>query len=50
MPGFLEIESLGRLESVVPGGCARLMERWSIHKANPSEDENDINNQLKGIF
>ena len=50
MPGFLEIESLGRLESVAPGGCAGLRECWSIHKANPSEDENDIDNQLKGIL
>ncbi len=50
MPGFLEIESLGRLESVAPGDCARLTERWSIHNINPSEDENDIDNQLKGIL
>ena len=50
MPGFLEIESLGKLAAVEPGDCAKLGERWSIHNINPSEDENDIDNQLKGIF
>lgn len=50
MPGFLEIESLGRLEAVAPGGFAELNESWSIHPVNPSEDETDITNQLRGII
>jgi hypothetical protein len=49
MPGFLEIESMGRLEPVEPGAFARLCESWSIHNVSPSESEDDIAGQLKGI-
>lgn len=49
MPGFLEIESLGRLDAVEPGAFARLDEHWSIRQVSPSEDEDDIASQLEGI-
>lgn len=50
MPSFLEIESLGRLQAVEPGNCSQLEERWSIHAVNLSENEDKIDNQLKGVI
>jgi hypothetical protein len=50
MPGFLEIESMGRLEAVAPNQAAILNEHWSIHDVNPSENENDIDSKLKGVI
>jgi len=50
MPGFLEIESLGALAVVNPGDYTQLNECWSIHDIDLSEDEGEIDNQLKGVI
>lgn len=50
MPGFLEMEALGRLKEVKPDNFAQLNESWSIHDIALSEKEEEINIQLKGVI
>lgn len=51
MPGFLEIESLGPLAAVAPGGCAELGEHWSLRPdAPPAGDEEAMAARFAELF
>ncbi len=45
-PGFLEIESLGPLQTIVPGGIIEHRETWELHRADVGPDEAEIDAKL----
>ncbi|MCX7019882.1 MAG: hypothetical protein WCK47_06910 [bacterium] len=47
---MLEVESLGPLTRVAPGGCVEHAETWSLAEARPGDDEESIDRMMGSLL